>query len=280
MKKRFRMCRCIGFLLFLGITGCAGSPSILAPYGEDAASTASLTWLMFAIAGIGLLIISALLWISYRRSGTPKKDKDLYINDRTYLRNVILGGGIAPIIILLIVMGLGIRVENVSNARRNKLDAGVNIEVIGHQWWWEIRYSNQNFVTANEIHIPVGQPVTVHVTSADVIHSFWVPQLHGKIDLIPGQTNTITLETDRVGIYRGQCAEFCGVQHAHMAFLILAQKPEDFKVWLDSENATSVQPKVSSIEQAGQQAFLGSACVYCHTIAGTNASGTLGPDLT
>ena len=280
MKNRFGLSRFIGLILFLGVTGCAGAPSVLAPYGADASSTASLAWLMFAIAGIVLLVISALLWISYRRSGIPKKNKDLYSNDRTYLRNVIFGGGIAPIIVLLIVMGLGIRVENISTARRNKSDTGINIEVIGHQWWWEVRYSNQNFATANEIHIPVGQPVTVHVTSADVIHSFWVPQLHGKIDLIPGQTNTITLETDQAGVYRGQCAEFCGVQHAHMAFLVIAQKPEDFQAWLAGENKTSTQPKVGSLEQEGQQAFLGSACVYCHTIAGTNASGTLGPDLT
>ena len=139
---------------------------------------------------------------------------------------------------------------------------------------------NQNFYTANEIHIPAGQTVTLHVTTADVIHSFWVPELHGKIDLIPGQTNTVTIEADKVGTYRGQCAEFCGAQHAHMAFFVIAQSAEDFNAWLKDQSQPSVNPKVGSLEQQGQQAFLGSSCVYCHTIQGTNASGHVGPDLT
>ncbi len=233
---------------------------------------------MFGIAGIILLMISVLLWIIYSRSRKQRQEKDLYANDHAYLRNVALGGGLAPIIVLLILMGFGIRSENLSTMKRNK--TGTEIEVIGHQWWWEVRYADQNFTTANEIHIPVGQPVTVHVTSADVIHSFWVPELHGKIDMIPGQTNTITLQADQVGTYRGQCAEFCGLQHAHMAFLVIAQSESDFNSWLADENAQSVPPKVGSIEQKGEQAFLGSACIYCHTIQGTNASGKLGPDLT
>ena len=236
---------------------------------------------MFAIGGFVMLMVTALLWIIYLRSrNNDGQEKDYYSHDRTYLRNVAFGGGLAPIIILLIVMGLGIRIENISSIRRIKSEAGVDIEVIGHQWWWEVRYSNQNFTTANEIHIPIGQPVTLHVTSADVIHSFWVPELHGKIDMIPGQTNTITLQADQVGTYRGQCAEFCGAQHAHMGFLIIAQSAADFNIWLKGENVVSVPPKVGSVEQAGEQAFLGSACVYCHTIQGTNASGRLGPDLT
>ncbi len=278
MKIRFRMCRGGVFILLMGATGCAGSPSLLTPHSAEALSTASLTWLMFGIAAIVLFIISVLLGIIYSRSRKQRQEKDLYANDHTYLRNVALGGGLAPIVVLLIMMGFGIRSENLSTMKRNQ--TGTEIEVIGHQWWWEVRYANQNFATANEIHIPVGQPVTVHVTSADVIHSFWVPELHGKIDMIPGQTNTITLQADQVGTYRGQCAEFCGLQHAHMAFLVIAQSESDFNSWLADENAQSVPPKVGSIEQKGEQAFLGSACVYCHTIQGTNASGKLGPDLT
>lgn len=268
------------FVIGMVLTGCAGSPSVLEPHGADAIRTASLTWLMFAIAGIVLLVISALLWISYRRSGTERSDRELYANDRRSLRGVLIGGGVVPIVVLMIVMGLGIGVENASDKIHANPANPIDIEVIGHQWWWEVHYTNQKFDTANEIHIPAGQPVTMHVTTADVIHSFWVPELHGKMDLIPGQTNTFTLEADQPGTYRGQCAEFCGVQHAHMAFLVIAQKPEDFQSWLKGETATSVEPRVGSLEQQGQQAFLGSSCVYCHTIAGTNASGHIGPDLT
>ena len=203
---------------------------------------------------------------------------DVYANDHRSLRSVLVGGGLVPIAVLMIVMGIRIGIENQFSDPAGS--DPLTIEVIGHQWWWEIHYTDQNFNTANEIHIPAGQPVTVHVTTADVIHSFWVPQLHGKIDMIPGQTNTITLEADQPGIYRGQCAEFCGAQHANMAFLVIAEKPDLFQAWLSSQEKSSVQPKVGSIEQQGQQAFLGSACTYCHTIRGTNASGKIGPDLT
>jgi cytochrome c oxidase subunit 2 len=270
------------FLMGVLLAGCAGSPSVLDPHGPEAARVASLTWLMFAIAGIVLIIISFLLWMSYRRSGEDHSGVDLYANDRTSLRNVVLGGGLAPFVILLIVMGFGIGIENAAdNPSVNGKSAGtMDIQVIGHQWWWEVHYTNEDFDTANEIHIPVGQPVTLHVTTADVIHSFWVPELHGKIDLIPGQTNTFTLQADKAGTYRGQCAEFCGAQHAHMAFLVIAESSADFQAWLANQNKPGVEPKVGSLEQQGQQAFLGSACVYCHTIKGTNASGHIGPDLT
>ena len=268
-------------IAFLGITltGCANSPSMLGPHGTDADSVAFLSWLMFAISGIVLIIVTILLWMTYRRSRQEEQDRrDLYANDRGLLRNVVLGGGVVPIIVLLVMMGLAIWLENTKNV---KAAAGTtDIEIIGHQWWWEVHYTDQDFYTANEIHIPAGQTVTLHVTTADVIHSFWVPELHGKIDLIPGQTNTFTINADQVGTYRGQCAEFCGVQHAHMAFFVIAQSADDYNAWLNTQTQPGVDPKVGSLEQQGQQAFLGSACVYCHTIRGTNASGRVGPDLT
>ncbi len=236
MKIKYSKRGIVIFLVGVILAGCSGSPSVLEPYGRDATRTASLTWLMFAIAGIVVIIISILLWISYRRSYEDRSNVDLYANDRTSLRNVVLGGGFAPIVILLTVMGLGIGIENGAGNPNNK--GNLNVEVIGHQWWWEVHYTEQDFDTANEIHIPVGQPVTMHVTTADVIHSFWVPELHGKLDLIPGQTNTFTLEADKVGIYRGQCAEFCGAQHAHMAFLVIAQSSADFEAWLKGTKST------------------------------------------
>jgi cytochrome c oxidase subunit II len=270
--------RTVALLFGLLLTGCAASPSTLAPHGSDAARTASLTWLMFAISGIVLIVVSALLWMAYRRSQNEVSERDMYSNDRKYLRNVILGGGVTPIVVLLIIMGIAIGMENTVSAKGTEDE--IDIEIIGHQWWWEVHYTTQEFDTANEIHIPVGQTVTLHVTSADVIHSFWVPELHGKLDLIPGQTNTFTIQADAAGTYRGQCAEFCGAQHAHMAFLVIAEAADAFQAWLDNQSQPGVVPEVGSLEQQGQQAFLGSACVYCHTIDGTNASGHVGPDLT
>ena len=246
------------------LTGCTGSPSIFATHGPDAAQTARLAWLMFGIAAVVLSIITVLLLMVFFRPRGKREGIDVYANDHRSLRSVLVGGGLVPIAVLMIVMGIGIGIENQFSDPPGS--DPLTIEVIGHQWWWEIHYTDQNFNTANEIHIPAGQPVTVHVTTADVIHSFWVPQLHGKIDMIPGQTNTITLEADQPGIYRGQCAEFCGAQHANMAFLVIAEKPDLFQAWLSSQEKSSVQPKVGSIEQQGQQAFLGSACTYCHTI--------------
>src|SRR5205814_2248681 len=135
-----------------------------------------------------------------------------------------------------------------------------------------------NFTTANEIHVPVGVPVTLDISSADVIHSVWIPRLQSKMDAIPGRENHLTLQGDRIGTYRGECAEFCGLEHAHMNFVVVVQSQADFDAWLARQRDT---PVVSSpLAMSGQQLFLGSDCVYCHTVAGTNASGTIGPDLT
>jgi cytochrome c oxidase subunit II len=279
MKSSFSKPALVTVLLGILLTGCANSPSILNPYGTDANSVALLSWLMFAISGIVLLIVTFLLWRAYQHSQLKEPEqKDLYANDRGLLRNVVLGGAVVPIIVLLLIMSLAIWIENTKSAKA--AGGNTDIEVIGHQWWWEVHYTGQDFYTANEIHIPAGQTVTFHVTTADVIHSFWVPELHGKIDLIPGQTNTFTMRADQAGTYRGQCAEFCGTQHAHMAFLVIAQNADDYNAWLADQAEPGTVPKVGSLEQQGQQAFLGSSCVYCHTIRGTNASGRVGPDLT
>ena len=155
--------------------------------------------------------------------------------------------------------------------------------MIGHQWWWEVRYvdpdSSRLATTANEIHIPVGQPVRFRVTARDVIHRFWIPNLHGKIDLIPGQENTIWLQADEVGVFRGQSAEFCGLQHALMAFLAVAHPPEEFTSWLEQQRQPAVTPAEPILER-GQEVFLRSQCMLCHTVRGTGAFSRMGPDLT
>jgi cytochrome c oxidase subunit 2 len=153
------------------------------------------------------------------------------------------------------------------------------IEVIGHQWWWEVNYPDQGFVTANEIHIPVGEPVQVQLIAADVIHSFWVPELHGKLDLVPGQTNTLWLEADTVGEYRGLCAEFCGIQHAKMLFVVVAEPREEFDAWAAAQQEPAPQP-AGELAQQGLVVFTDAGCNDCHTVRGTAAEGELGPDLT
>src|SRR5437867_2685440 len=154
----------------------------------------------------------------------------------------------------------------------------LTIDVVGHRWWWEVRYPQQGIVTANDIHVPAGQTVKVRLTTDDVLHSFWVPQLTGKTDMIAGRTNTMTIQTDRPGVYRGQCAEFCGLQHAKMIFYIVAQTQADFRAWVSRETATRTTP-ADPAAQMGMQVFEAQPCAACHTIRGTSAGGTRGPDL-
>jgi cytochrome c oxidase subunit 2 len=161
--------------------------------------------------------------------------------------------------------------------------SAVTINVIGHQWWWEIEYEDavaaRRMLTANEIHIPVNRPVVLKVTSRDVIHSFWAPNLLGKRDLIPGYTTAIWLQADRPGIFRGQCAEFCGLQHAHMAFDIVSEPDAAFLRWLDGMRQPASDPH-GEIERRGRAVFMTARCAACHTIRGTDAHGQVAPDLT
>ena len=161
-------------------------------------------------------------------------------------------------------------------------EGALRVHVTGHMWWWEVRYRGPEgewIATANELRIPVGRPVAVSLSSPDVIHSFWVPSLAGKVDVIPGRLTEITLRADRPGVYRGQCAEFCGAQHAHMALWIVADPPEEFNRWMLAQRAPAREP-VTDQQQQGRELFETRACVLCHTVRGTGARATIGPDLT
>jgi cytochrome c oxidase subunit 2 len=157
------------------------------------------------------------------------------------------------------------------------------VRVRAYQWWWEFTFLDPQpdriFTVANEIHVPVGRPVRFVLEAPDVIHSFWVPNLSGKQDLIPGRENEITITADRPGVYRGQCAEFCGFQHAHMAFLVVVEDPATFAAWQAAQRRPAAEPATDA-EHAGRDIFLSKPCAACHTIQGTPAAGTLGPDLT
>jgi cytochrome c oxidase subunit 2 len=190
---------------------------------------------------------------------------------------VVVGGAVLPALVITAVWLLTVRSLGVLAGPT--APAALRIDVIGHDWWWEVRYPHHGFTTANEIHIPVGQPVQLVLTSTDVIHSFWVPQLQGKMDLTPGRVTTLWLRADSPGEYRGQCAEFCGVQHAKMAFLVIAQPPDQFDAWLDRQRQPASAP-AAPLARQGEAVFLRSNCIECHTIAGTSATGARGPNLT
>jgi cytochrome c oxidase subunit 2 len=260
-------------LCLLALAGCQDVQvqSTLKPAGPPAERIAELWWIMLIIAVTVFVIVLILLLIAiFKRRQAAETSAPGGV---TF---IILGGIAIPAVILI---GLLVYTLGVVAALEPPSEDALTVEVIGHQWWWEVRYPGREFVTANQIHVPAGERVRLELTSADVIHSFWVPQLNGKIDLIPGQWNTFWIEATEPGIYRGQCAEYCGTQHAKMALLVVADPPEVFDAWLDDqqrEAAVLTDPLLIR----GQQVFLGSVCVYCHTVRGTNASGKIGPDLT
>jgi cytochrome c oxidase subunit 2 len=162
---------------------------------------------------------------------------------------------------------------------RLPMDEAVKVELTGHQFWWEVRYPEEGIATANELHVPVGRPVVVTLKSRDVIHTLWVPNLAGKRDMIPGRTAKLSLRADRAGVYRAQCAEFCGLQHALMALPVTASAPAEYARWARARSAAAPEPATDS-RRLGREVFVRAACAACHTVAGTVARGTLGPDLT
>ncbi len=252
-------------------------PSTLDPRGPAAANIAELWWIMFFLgAAIFVLVLALLVYGLF----APRQQT---ADERSGNRWILAGGIAMPAVVLAVVFGFSIR-----SAALTASEAGsgaFTIEVIGRRWWWEVNYPEQGVITANEIHIPVGVPVEMLLRSGDVIHSFWVPQLHGKMDLIPGRDNTLIIQADEPGIYRGECAEYCGLQHARMHFMVVAQSAEDFEAWVAGQQ----QPAVAAAGEAvlhGQQVFIAAGCVYCHTIRGLDSGDVdrsavdLGPDLT
>jgi len=267
--------RAAGFLpLLLG--GCTGPASMLKPMGPVAGRVTGWWWLMFFSAVAVLLVVVVLLLFGLLRS-RRRKERAGRPRERAWLTFVVSAGGIVPAVTLSALMGLNLYSEHLVTAAAKA--PGLTVEVTGHQWWWEFHYPEAGVTTANELHIPAGEPVKLKLMSADVIHSFWVPPLAGKLDLVPGHVNTLELSADRPGVFRGQCAEFCGVQHARMAFLVIADPPASFASWLDEQQKPAPEP-AGDAERAGQEVFMKAGCVQCHTVRGTEAEGTVGPDLT
>ena len=255
--------------------------SYLSSAGPAAAPLTQLAWGLGGVsAAVTMIIAIALLWGVWRRRPARADVSALEAGDKP-------GAGLA-----WIYVGLGISVPVLAactvwtlfvlgQVMRPASEPRLTLQVTAHQWWWEVRYldpvAGRVFTTANEIHIPVGQPVRVILASPDVIHSFWVPKLAGKMDVIPGVTNVTWIEAAAPGRYRGQCAEFCGLQHARMAFFVTADRPADFNAWRDGQLAPPPAP--ASAEVAQGSALFAARCASCHTVSGTPAGGIVGPEL-
>ncbi len=263
-------------LFGLALAGCGGNQDVLRPESDAQRSIANLWWVMLGGSAIGFASVLILLYLGWRRR---KRASARVENARLETTLVVALGVGVPVIVLLALFVYSDVFVMRSTAAPASGATSFTIDVIGHQWFWEVRYPGTPVVTANEIHIPVRTPVDVVGTTADVIHSFWVPQLNRKIDLIPGRTNRVLLEADRPGRYRGQCSEFCGLQHAHMAVLVIAEPRTQFRTWLADESRPARAPSTPE-EVRGAQVFRTQACAGCHAIRGTQAHGTVGPDLT
>lgn len=244
--------------------------SAVHPAGPAAAEIAWLWWLMFFVLGAVSLLVFVLFAIAIRRR-PPRDHRQPPLGERF----IVIGGIVLPSIVLLVLLLFSVQSSGVLLLPERDL----TIEITGHLWWWEVRYPEQEIHTANEIHIPVGRPVLLELTSADVIHSFWVPNLAGKLDMIPGQKNRLSLQADKPGIYRGQCAEYCGLQHALMALVVVALPPAEFDDWLAAKKRPVPEPANAQVEQ-GRRVFFAAACDNCHAVRGTKAAGRIGPDLT
>jgi cytochrome c oxidase subunit 2 len=253
----------------LVVAGCGGNQNVLHGASHQEHSIDTLWWVMFGVACVGFALIGFLLLLGWWRRNRRELPGG---GDERVATWLVVGLGIVTPIVLLSALFVWSDIFVMrSVAAPRPGSTPITIDVIGHDWWWEARYAGTPVVTANEIHIPTRTRVQVVGTTADVIHSFWVPELARKIDLIPGRQNRLLLDADRPGRYRGQCSEFCGLQHAHMAVVVVAQRPAAFRRWLAAQKqpATATNPT-----------FVAESCGSCHTIRGTPARGKVGPDLT
>lgn len=255
--------------------------SIFEPEGAQSQWLANLGWVLVGLMSVLIVAMTVLVvWGALRRRG--RLDEHLPVDADGGKGWILLGGVALPVTVLSALFVVTIWTLTIFPGE--KADAPkLEIQVTAHQWWWEVDYLyrdlSQRVSTANEIHIPVGVPVRIKLVSSDVIHSFWVPRLHGKIDAIPGQTNYLTVEAEEPGVYKGQCAEYCGAQHAHMHFSIVAQKADVYEQWIAHQRQPAPTPTEPKLVK-GREAFEGYACAMCHRIRGTRAHGTVAPDLT
>lgn len=228
--------------------------------------------------GVGILTFAILAYILIRFRHKPDAPLPQQVHGNTTLE---LAWTLIPALLIAVIAVPTVR--TIFTTQAPAPEGSLTVQVVGYQWWWEFRYPMENgdtVVTANEIHVPVGRPVELLITSADVLHSFWVPQMGGKRDLIPGRVNRIVFTPLEAGVYMGQCAEFCGDSHALMQMRLIAHEPEEFRRWLANEARPAIEPTDSAV-MMGKQLVTAGACAGCHTVQGTTAEfSSIGPDLT
>jgi cytochrome c oxidase subunit 2 len=268
---------CAAFVL----TACTGRQSALDAHGAPAERLFLLIVVIVAVCAAVWLAVVGVLAVALWRKREASEGRDELVPRTERRMMVAVVGGIAATVV--IITGLTMASFFATRSLVLASDNDLTIQVRGLQWWWDAKYvdpsSARSFRTANELHIPVGRNVRIQLDGVDVIHSFWVPSLAGKQDLIPGRLNEITIRAERPGVYRGQCSEFCGLQHAHMAFFVVAEEESAFESWANVQTQPETPPSDAEVQQ-GREVFLSKPCAACHAVRGTSAVGTSGPDLT
>jgi cytochrome c oxidase subunit 2 len=280
------MTRCaVGLVPVLTLAACGGPQNVLDPAGPDDRRLTTLWWAMLIVAAlVWLAVVAAAFWAALGRRRSTREDLEPLIDppEAVHRRHARVFSGLVGGTVLVLLLFL-IYDFTVGRALAAHPMQALTIELIGHQWWWEVQYDDPDpskvVIDANELHIPAGRPVQVKVTSRDVIHSFWVPNIIGKRDLIPGYTSSLFLNADKPGVYRAQCAEFCGQEHAKMALWVVVHSPNDFATWLAQARSPAATPSDPSAQQ-GEKVFMAAPCSSCHAITGQPAYGTIGPNLT
>jgi len=243
-------------------------------------------WVMIAALAVFFAVEAVIVYAVWRFRARPGDPLPAQIHGNTTLE---ITWTIIPAIILIVILLFTFNTQRILANPPELAEAGrnaLNIRVVGHQWWWEFQYPDLAVTTANELHLPVGVPVRVELESADVIHSFWVPYIAGKQDAIPGRVNPLIIQADEADTYSGQCAEFCGIEHALMRFQVVSESQSEFNSWAQNQRAipgfaaTPTAGGQQSLVSQGAQVFANGACVTCHTLRGTPAQAKIGPDLT
>jgi cytochrome c oxidase subunit 2 len=252
------------------------------PASPQARAIAHLWWWMFGVGGaVWLAVIVAMFYTVMAKRGRRGADDLQHVSPATHRRmeRAVIAAGFVTVLILAAFLVFDF---SAGRALAEHPQRALTIDITGHQWWWEAQYEDpspsKRITTANEIHVPVGEMIQFKLRSADVIHSFWVPNLQGKRDLVPGYVTTHWFRADTAGVYRGQCAEFCGMQHAKMALYISAEPPAKFAAWMAAAS-TPHEPPTDSTLLYGMRVFMSGGCAVCHSIAGTEARSTVGPPL-
>jgi cytochrome c oxidase subunit 2 len=275
----------VALLIAASLAGCSNdTANALRPAGPAAARIETLWWLelgMGTVIFVGVVVFLLVGLFRRRRFPAGTAARDGAATERAAERGgsrIIVWAGIAmPTVVLTVVFGS--TVATLRALATPEIPPENVVHVNGRQWWWEVSYPFFQFETANEIHIPVGEPVQIVLDAEDVIHSFWVPMLHGKLDLVPGQTNRFWIQADEAGEYWGVCAEYCGTQHAKMAFVVIAEERAAYDAWVARQIEPAAQP-ADDLARVGLDVFLTQGCLECHNVRGTQATGNLGPDLT